>query len=397
MPPMNARWLGLWLVGAALLLGACSGGGAVVFAPTPLPPDESPLVYTHPSSAFSLEAPRRWSLHEQYTTQLATAAFSPPGSDEPLLLISAVNLGDSAGSSAFSGLINRYQTQARPDAGYYTETGRAAMSDGSWRISGYRTLAGGRQQPLNTFIELEGPLMVVTEIVLPDDTAALAAIEAAANSLRLTPPGSLEPADLSAFSAARPADLGIVHTAAWTSADGVFYITGEVVNSGVEMIASAMVEVLLLAADGTPLTGAVDPAMGHVIPPGGFAPFSLRFGGGQPETARGFRVSVSAGEPLNGVPADAGWLTWTDSATFEPEALLTVSGEVTNAGSEWVREVRVAATVFDAAQHVIGAAHITLQPPTLGPGESAPYRIVFNELGGAAVNYIVTVQGLKDG
>lgn len=396
MPPMNVRPLALWMIGAVLLLGACNGGGAVVFAPTPLPPDESPLTYTHPSGAFSLDVPRRWSLHEQYTTQLAAAAFSPPGSDEPLLIISAIDL-DSAQSAPFSDLINRYQAQARPDADHYTETSRAAMSDGSWRISGYRTLPGGRQQPLNTFIELDGSLMAVTEILLPDDAPTLTALEAAVNTLRLMPGSPLESTGLGAFTSARTSDLNIVHTTAWSSADGVFYITGEIANSGAALAASAPVEVTLLSADGARLTGAVDLAMGHAISPGGFAPFSLRFGGGQPEAARGFRVSVGAGEPLVSTLAEAGSLIWTDNATFEPDNLLTISGEVTNAGGEQVHEVRVVATVFDAAQNVIGAAHATLQPPTLGSGESAPYRIAFAELGGAAVNYIVTVQGLKDG
>ncbi|HYO89361.1 MAG TPA: FxLYD domain-containing protein, partial [Candidatus Limnocylindrales bacterium] len=366
------------LLGAALLLGACSGGGAVVFAPTPLPPDESPLAYTHPSGAFSLDAPRRWSLHEQYTSQLATAAFTPPGGDEPLIMTSAVNLGDEAESAAFSDLITRYQTQARPDLEDYIETGREPMPDGSWRISGYRTLPGGRQQPVNTFIELDGPLMAVTEVLLPGDPAVTAALEAAANSLRLTPPGSLSPADLSAFTYARAADLSVVHIHAWTTPEGVFYVTGELANSGVTAVASVPIEVTLLTADGTPLTGAVDRTMGHAIPAGGFAPFSLRFGGGQPDLARGFSVRAGGGtaEP-DAVVAGAESLAWTDSATFEDANLLTVSGDVTNTGTDYVRGLRAIATVFDAAQNVIGAAYADLQPPTLAPGESAPYRFVF--------------------
>ncbi len=394
---MKTRLLPALLIGAALLLAACSGG-AVVFAPTPLPPDESPLAYAHPGGVFNLDAPRRWSLHEQYTNQLATVAFTPPGGDEPLLMVSAVNLGAAAERMAFSDLINLVQTQVRPDLERYTETERVPMSDGSWRISGYRTMPGGRQQPVNTFIERDGPLVAVTDVVLSNNPTTAAALEAAANSLRLTPPGSLEAADLTAFTFARPADLSVVHTATWTTPDGVFYVTGEIANSGLVALASVPVEVILQTADGVPLTGAVDKAMGHAILPGGYAPFSLRFGGGQPDLARGFSIRAGGADWTPEANADvvgAESLAWTDSATFEADNLLTVAGEVTNTGADYVRELRAVVTVFDAAQNVVGAAYADLQPPTLGPGESAPYRFVFTELGGAAVNYIVSVQGLR--
>jgi hypothetical protein len=395
---MRARLLPLLLVVIALLLGACASGDAVVFAPTPLPPDQSPVVYTHPGGAFTVEVPRHWALHEQYTTQLATASFTPPGGEQPLLRVSVVRLDDATARLPLAELLDRYQTQARPDAGRYTETARAPMGDGSWRLSGFREGVGGRPEALNTFIELDGGWMAVTDLLLPPDAETLAALEAAANSVRLTPPGTLEAAPLSAFSAARSADLDIVHTSAWTTPDGVFYVSGEVANTGSAAVGDVPVEVGLYDAAGVLLSGAADRVMGYIIPPGGYAPFSLRFGGGQPEAAREFRVRVGGPEwtPQPSVSvAGAQALSWTDSATFEADNQLTVSGEVTNTGAALVEEVRVVVTVFNAAQEVVGAAWATLQPPALGPGESAPYRFVFNELGGAAVNYIVQVQGLS--
>jgi hypothetical protein len=382
----------------ALLLGACGSGDAVVFAPTPLPPDQSPVVYTHPGGVFTVEVPRRWAVHEQYTTQLASASFTPPGGDEPLLRVSALRLDEETARLPLADVLDRYQVQARPDAERYTETDRAPMGDGSWRLSGYREGPGGRRQALNTFIELDGGMMAVTDILLPADATALAALEAAANTVRLTPPGTLEAAPLGAFTAARSADLGIVHTAAWTTPDGVFYLTGEIANAGSTAVGDVPVEVGLYDATGAWLGGAADRVMGYVIPPGGYAPFSLRFGAGQPEAAREFRVRVGGPEwtpePAVSVVGAEG-LTWTDSATFEAGNQLTVSGEVSNSGAALVNEVRVVVTVFSAAQEVVGAAWATLQPPALGPGESAPYRFVFNELGGVAVNYIVQVQGLR--
>jgi hypothetical protein len=58
------------------------------------------------------------------------------------------------------------------------------------------------------------------------------------------------------------------------------------------------------------------------------------------------------------------------------------------------RQVRATVTVFDATGNVIGAASSELAPPTLAPGERAPYRFTFSELGGAPAQYVVTAQAL---
>ena len=88
-----------------LVLSGCSGG-AVVFAPTPAPPDQSPLQYDHPSGAFSLVVPRQWAIYEQNTTTLATAAFSAPGSNQPALLAAVINLGHEVGADEFGALLS---------------------------------------------------------------------------------------------------------------------------------------------------------------------------------------------------------------------------------------------------------------------------------------------------
>ncbi len=84
----------LWLaLGLILLALAGCGADAVVFAPTPAPEDLTPIRYDHPSGAFSVSVPRHWSLYEQNTTTLATAAFAAPGADEPAILFAVINLG----------------------------------------------------------------------------------------------------------------------------------------------------------------------------------------------------------------------------------------------------------------------------------------------------------------
>jgi len=83
-----AGFLRTWIIGSVLLfLSACSGG-AVVFAPTPLPPESVPVTYEHPSGAFSLLLPRTWALHEQATAAIASASFTAPNSDVPKKVLS---------------------------------------------------------------------------------------------------------------------------------------------------------------------------------------------------------------------------------------------------------------------------------------------------------------------
>lgn len=375
------------------LLAACSGG-AVVFAPTALPPNRAPVEYRHPGGAFSVRVPRDWAVHEQNTTTLASAAFSAPGADEAALFIAVIRLDSAPDSTAFGALIDRYQTQVRDDVSRYTEADRQAMADGSWRMSGIRADAGGGQ-PVNTFIEHREALLAVTDVIVPQDEAARRDLQASLNTLQLTDTNALEPTSLSTLAFAHPQSASILHVSTWTTPDGVFFITGEVANTSADTLVDVPVEAALVDANGLSLAGAVDNAMGRGIPPGGFAPFSLRFGGGQPTGAVSYALTLGAGAaaetPLLGDEA----LEWTDAFAFDEREQLLIQGDVTNISGEAVRALRAVATVFDGAQNVIGAGYVDFQPGTLQPGETAPYSIRLPELGGEPVNYIVVVQGAR--
>jgi hypothetical protein len=60
------------MIGIMLMWLAGCGSGSVMFAPTPAPPDASPLRFDHPGGAFSISVPRLWSIHVQDTTALAS-------------------------------------------------------------------------------------------------------------------------------------------------------------------------------------------------------------------------------------------------------------------------------------------------------------------------------------
>ncbi|MBW4436549.1 MAG: FxLYD domain-containing protein [Pleurocapsa minor GSE-CHR-MK-17-07R] len=389
------RWLSLTLGVVTAALAACSGGDAVVFAPTPAPPDTSPTRYTHPSGAFAADIPRQWPVYEQYTTTLASASFAPVGSDSPLLTFSLVNLGQDIDTASFSELISRYQTQVRADIASYVEQSREALGDGSFRITGLRRGSAGETEQVNTFIERSGSLLGVTEVIMPADAGIQGALEQAVNTFTPLTAGQLQPTDLTALAFARPLSLNILHTAQWTTPDGVFFVTGEVANYGAQTVTNVPIEAVLLTADGLSAGGAVDQVMGYGIQPGGFAPFSLRFGQGQPDIALRFELRLGGETWVNDPAAviyGADALSWTDGSSYDTVGRLVLSGEVSNTSAEPIYNLRAVATVFDAEERVIGAAFSEVSTQ-LAPGDSTAYAVTVPDLGGDPVNYIISIQG----
>ncbi len=382
-----------------LLLFALVGcsGGAVVFAPTPLPPDQSPLRYDHPSGVFSVTLPRQWSVYDQNTTTLATAAFARPGSDQPALLFAVINLGHEIDANELGAIIDRYQTTVRSDTGHYVEQSREAMGDGSWRMSGLRSELGGDSLPINTFIQRTGTFVGVIEVVIPADAAQMQTVQGIVNSFTIHSEAALEAADLTTFTYAKESSLGVLHVATWSTPQGVFFVTGEVANYGLTTVANVPVQINLRSADGVTVLGAVDQVMGHGIPPGGFAPFSLRFGQGQPSTAATYSVALGGGawELPRREPVIYGQneMTWTDESRYDSSNRLVISGTVTNISADVVRQPRATVTVFDGAQNVIAAGFTEIQPADLAPGQSSPFEITLPDVGGSPENYIVNIQG----
>lgn len=376
-----------------LILTGCSGG-AVVFAPTPLPPDVSPSRYQHPSGAFTLLLPGNWALYEQEISLIAAASFAPPNSEMPLVQVAVVNLGREITLDEFGDLMIQYQTQLRPDIGRYTEQDRQAMDDGSWRISGLRQSPAGETQALNTFIDRSGSLFAVIEVTLPPDAALRSQIQTIINTFEMSDNADLPVSELPALASAAQAQIEIVNLSTWTSLDGVFFVTGEVANHGTQAVADLPIRATLLSEDGTTLADGLDTVMGYAIAPGGFAPFSIRFGQGQPFNAT--RYSVSLGSETY-VPEDrqiisSPVLQWTDSTQTSQDGGLFVVGTVSNTGTEAVLSPRAITTIFDDHGRVIAAAFADADTSILAAGEEAGFTVLVSDLGGTPANYVVNIQ-----
>ncbi len=375
------RWILLLLI--VLWTTACGSGDAVVFAPTPSPPDVSPTLYQHPGGAFTVEVPRQWAVHVQNTDQLASAAFTPPGETVPAVTIGAIHLDD---ERPLVEIINGYQNERRR----YSEQERQAMGDGSWRLAGLRVTVGGLPQQVNTFIERQGNQIGVIEVVIPTDRTRLTELERITNTFRLNPDAGLQPTALDTLHAMTTATLEVVSAVGWRTDRGVFFITGEVGNFGAAPVGPVPVRVSLESADGAILAESFDTTMGHGVPPGGYAPFSLRFGQGQPADASRFTLTLDNGPVVEGGMLDGRDLTWSNETILLPEGHLLIEGTVTHIGAAPLTDVIATVTVFDADRRVIAAGFTTLAD--MAPGDSDTFQIRVPELGGDPLDSFVTVQ-----
>ncbi len=389
--------LRIGMIAAAMLLMSACSGGAVVFAPTPLPPEAAPIPYEHPSGAFTLLLPRTWALHEQATAAVASASFTAPNSEMPIVHVQVVNLGRTIAPNELSTLIDQYQTQYRRDASRYTEQSRTAMGDGSWRLTGLRTTPSGDTQQVNTFIVAQGNLLAAIEVTLPSETRLRTHTETILNTFILGETADLPVGDLAALSNTSPLPVEITNVSTWVTAEGVFFVTGEVTNFSEEAAGRIPVRAQLLTAEGSVVADASDAVMGYGIEPGGFAPFAIRFGQGQPVNAMQYSVTLGSDTytpPQDLVILSTPTLEWTDETQVTPDDDLFILGEVTNTGDAPVQAPRALATIFDASGRVIGAGFAEADADVLTSDESAGFTILVGDLGGEAANYVVSVQAL---
>jgi hypothetical protein len=382
-----------WVILILLMVGltGCEGD-AVVFAPTPLPPDLSPITYTHPDAVFSVQVPRHWTVYHQQADDLATASFTPPQATYPALIIGVIQLGTSPEALD---LINEYGANVRLNGNQYTEQERQAMRDGSWRLIGVTRPPGGLPREVNTFIQQADGLVAVIEADVSGDPVRLNEIERAMNTLTLSPTAELAPAPLERLNDLSVAPVRVANVNAWTTPQGVYFVTGEVVNTSTIPLESVPLDLRLLRADGAELGQAQDRVMGYRLPVGGYAPFSLRFGQGRPPDASQFMLQVGGTgwvpTPTDGVIGSDG-MTWTDDSSITDEGHLLIQGEVTNESGDTLYDPLAVITVFDANQNVIAAG---FAPVTEGPfddGDTREYFLRIQEIGGLPANYIIEVQ-----
>lgn len=385
------------LIATAIILVTGCAQGAVVFEPTPLPPDRSPVTYQHPSGVFQIDVPREWAVFTETREDLVAAFFTPPDAARAVLQVAVIK-PDATGTTSLLDMVNNYQSQVRLDASRYVELERQAIGDGSWRLIGLRRPPEGREEPVNTFIAQGDNYLSVVEIMVDGSETRIQELERAANTVQVIAPNILEPAPVARLGDVTAGSLRVASINAWTTAQGVLFVTGEIANLADRTMGGIPIRVALQRADGSIVTDALDRVMGYGVAPGDFAPFSLRYGEGRSPDVQGFTINLG----------NAGWnpeettpeiiiggesLTWQDSSSISVEGHLLIEGEVTNTGSAAVRDPMIIITVFDSQRRVIAAAFTQIDG-ALQPEETASYFLRIQEMGGIPEDTITAIQAL---
>lgn len=373
-----------------LLLSACQ-----VFAPgsqSGTAPPSGFANYVYPGGLFTLSMPTDWVVNDISDAAAVHVEFSPPGSPHPQLAVFVVSLGEEPGDfeTAVDEFIRLFYNQ---DSGVYRAVSRDTQPDGSLRVSGVLESPGGTTQH-NDFLEQRGPYLVALRATLPSDLTSLRTLNRVLNTFSFDPEAPWVRSAQGLDAVVGQGAVGFSNLNTWTDTSGSFSVAGQIYNNATTPLEFVRVTAQLYDANNLPLAEQGDFIAADVVEPGEFSPFEIVFLDGiPPETAR-YELQASARyadfaaetfySPTNFVVED--------SADFDANGLLVISGQVTNNGGQAASLVKVIVTVFGPEQEVIGTDTTLVEAQSLAPGETSTFRVQFAELGGMADTYLSTVQ-----
>jgi hypothetical protein len=389
-------WLILLLWGGGL--AACDAQPVVLVA-TPVPADANFRIYQHPTGVFSLRLPPDWAVRDVSRGDALRVEFSPPNNSGLPLLVYVVNTGAVMGTNELLTAMEDYQKVVNGDSAVYTETGRVAQGDGSWRIAGLRRTPIGTRQ-LNTFLQANKTYLSALEADVTDlSEGQLTTLRAILNTFRVNPDAvisvsSLQAAPLDVEGAGGALEFSSLY--AWTNPQGTFIINGLVKNAALEPMEAIRVTALLFDGSSNVLAEQPEVIAVEMLEPGLTAPFSIRFRGGKPSQTVRYELRGAARYAeltrqtyLN----NDQFLQGNVLATYNADGFLTVSGDVVNKTQGLARFVKAIVAVLDEQGRVAATDSVFLSKPDLLPGEAAKFEVVFYELGGSAARFELRIEG----
>lgn len=182
--------------------------------------------------------------------------------------------------------------------------------------------------------------------------------------------------------------------ACYALASGSLVCLVEARNPGAVAVENVSARLTLAGADGLPFASAVAFAALDLIPPGAALPLAVLFSPppSQPVAAMGVELLTGnvAADPAP--PGRAVLLT----VQAEQGGLLggrwTVTGLVSNPSASTLADPQLALALYDAAGRLIGYRKQTLTPG-LAPGETRPFTLAADLLGGAVDHVTVLAEG----
>ncbi|PJF36288.1 MAG: hypothetical protein CUN49_06200 [Candidatus Thermofonsia Clade 1 bacterium] len=387
-----------YLLVLLLSLSACNGAPGVLIA-TPLPPDADFRTYRHPSGVFTLRLPPEWSVRDVSDANAVRAEFSAPNANSLPLSVYILNSGTPLSATALIEQLDRYLQIAHGSA--YREVNRSAQGDGSWRVVGVRQTGIG-ERVLNTFVQADGTFLSVIEADVTDlDEAALRTLRAVINTLRVDPNAALRISDLNQAPEVPVAAVGSLLFSAlhsWTAPNGDFIINGMLTNAAGAPLEAIRVTALLYDANDTVLSEQANVLSAEILMPNASAPFSIRFRGGKPSRAVRYELRSAARHAefaLQNYLGEEAFIRGNEIARYNANGFLTVSGDIVNQTQGAANFVKIIVAVLDDQGRVVATDSTFLNRPVLLPGEAARFEIVFPELGGSAIRYVISVEGKR--
>lgn len=374
--------------------------------PTPAPEVIDPAgfaTYTHPSGTFSLSLPPDWVVSDTSDSYALNVGFSPPGSPEPMIRVTVVEVNALLGGQASAGstvdmnvLIDRYQSAFyRTGEATYEEVSREPQPDGSTRVQYVLKSPNGTTQN-NDFMQVSGPYFAVMRVTLPGDDALLATLNRVSNTLEVNAGAGWS--GLAGGENASTSAVGFTSLNHWVDGNGGFVLVGQVRNNASQPLEFVRINAQLYDAEGELLLEQDDFVSSDRIAPGEYAPFSITFADGLPDGT--VRYDIAAAARYASATSQTFYgednFALTSAAEFDDNGVMVVSGQVRNEGTETVRLVKVIVAVFDASHRIVGTDTTLVDVQELAPGESSAYNVRFFELGGTPETFRVTVQGTSE-
>ncbi|NDJ78303.1 MAG: hypothetical protein GYB65_18805 [Chloroflexi bacterium] len=373
------------------------------------PADRGFVTYVHQTGVFSLRHPPGWRAEELLDYSGVRVQFSSVenGEELPWLSVYVVNTGEPRSPEAFEEKIASYLPPEDLARYPWQEFERTTLDDLSRRIAGVRTYPQLGPRTLNVFLQQDGVFFSALELdITAADEDRLAQLQAVVNTYRIDPQADLAIAAVqqAAGVVSQSGVIGFSGYTAWTDSQGVFHITGEVLNTTDEPLGGLRLTAVLYDNQGRELARQRDDLARVVLMPCSQAPcraregvpFDLRFEQGRlPGAVRyDLEVTASASERLfQSYYGQENFLVNVDYEDYDDRGRLVFRGTVTNAGPYPAQKAQITVALWDADDNVVGTDDVQVTAEELPVGIPIPFELTVNDIGGDAIQKSWIVSG----
>ncbi|MFN7211282.1 MAG: FxLYD domain-containing protein, partial [Aggregatilineales bacterium] len=175
-------------------------------------------------------------------------------------------------------------------------------------------------------------------------------------------------------------------------------VNGMVTNGAGAPLEAVRLTALLYDANDAVRAEQANALSADVLLPNASAPFAIRFRGGKPARAVRYEVRGVARHAeftLQSYLGEEAFLRGNEIARYNANGFLTVSGDIVNQTQEAATLVKIIIAVLDDQGRVVATDSTFLNRPLLLPGEAARFEVVFPELGGGVIRYLISVEGKR--